>query len=452
MWVIEKIEISGGFLPGLTVDLPQGLTCIIGARGSGKSTLAEAVRFALCGISAAPKHCADLIQANLTGGALVAVTALVDGSNRYTIKRGLKQNPLLLASDGRAIDTVDLDRGTFLPLDAYSSLEIEAIADEALGDKRRNLLDELRNEQMRSIHLSLAESARALDTNADRIRSTQRSIADLTEQMEELGDVRGRLSALAPSDRESAEDYVRLSRQQQLDQREVAKLDSADKDLKTLGETLEQLRREAQKIFAARLAEEQSANAALRHYDNLLAASMTPVEKHLSAIQAKIRESQRTLAQARQSVAEIHTSHAGELAKLTALNQAASEQARARASLEQQVARLEALEHQRVELHAELNTLLERRKSLKTDHILMRDQVSTMRDDVASELQNEAGERVRIRVMRNADHMSYTQTLLDGLKGARVRNQNEILATLMQLRPENSRSSSNPTISIPSRS
>jgi recombinational DNA repair ATPase RecF len=142
MWVVEKIEISGGFLPGLSINVPKGLTCIIGARGSGKSTLAEAVRFALCGISAAPKHCADLIQANLAGGALVTITALADGSNRYTIKRGLKQSPVLLTSDGRAINTVDLDRGTFLPLDAYSSLEIEAIADEALGHKRRNLLDE----------------------------------------------------------------------------------------------------------------------------------------------------------------------------------------------------------------------------------------------------------------------------------------------------------------------
>src|SRR5580704_5872394 len=35
-------------------------------------------------------------------------------------------------------------------------LEIEAIADEAVGEKRRNLLDELRSEQMRNIHLSLA--------------------------------------------------------------------------------------------------------------------------------------------------------------------------------------------------------------------------------------------------------------------------------------------------------
>ena len=437
MWVVEKIEVSGGFLPGLSVSIPLGLTCIIGARGSGKSTLAEAVRFAICGISAAPKHCADLIQANLAGGALVTVTALAEGSNRYTIKRGLKQNPVLLTSDGRSINTVDLDRGTFLPLDAYSSLEIEAIADEALGDKRRNLLDELRSEQMRSINLSLAESGRALETNADRIRTAQRTIDDLTEQIEELGDVRARLSALAPSERESAADFVGLSRQQQLDQREIAKLDSADRDLKTLGESLEQLRTKAQNAFAARLTEEQSANAdTLHRYDKLLAALMAPVEKHLSAIHGKIREAQGTLAQARQSLAEIHTSHAGDLAKLTALNQAASEQARVRASLEQQVAKLEALEQRRIEVHAELKTLFERRSSLKTDHILMRDQVSTMRDEVASELQHQAGERVRIRVMRNADHMSYQQMLVDGLKGARVRNQTEILGTLMQLRPE----------------
>ena len=437
MWVIEKIEISGGFLPGLNVAIPQGLTCIIGARGSGKSTLVEAVRFALCGISAAPKHCADLIQANLAGGALVTITALADGSNRYTIKRGLKQAPLLLTSDNRTINTVDLDRGTFLPLDAYSSIEIEAIADEALGDKRRSLLDELRSEQMRSINLSLAESTRALETNADRIRTAQRTIDDLTEQMEELGDIRARLSALAPSDRESAEDFVRLSRQQQSDQREIAKLDSADRDLKTFEETLDRLRTEAQTMFTERLSEEQSANVdTLRRYDRLLATSMAPVENHLSAIQATIREVQGTLAQARQSISEIHTSHAADLTRLTALNQVASEQARFRASLEQQVAKLEALEQHRVELNTDLEALFERRKSLKTDHILMRDQVTTMRDEVGSELQHEAGERVRIRVMRNADHLSYQKMLMEALKGARVRNQDEILATLMQLRPE----------------
>jgi len=437
MWLVEKIEISGGFLPALSVNIPPGLTCIIGPRGSGKSTLAEALRFAVRGTSSAPKHCVDLIQANLAGGALVAITALAEGSNRYTIKRSLKHQPVLLASEGRPIDTVDLDRGTFLPLDAYSSLEIEAIADEVLGQARRNLLDELRSEQMRTIHLSLAESTRTLDANADRVRAAQRTIQSLTEQIEELGDVRARLSALAPSDREPTADFVRLSRQQQFNQREIAKLDIADRDLKTLSQTLDQLRTEAQGAFKARLVEEQSANAdILRRYDDLLAHTLGTVEEHVSAISDQIRRAHTTVAQARQSITPAHASHASELARLTALNQAASEHARERATLEQQVAKLQGLEEQRLELKAELNTLLERRKSLKSTHILTRDQIATLREEVASELQREAGEQVRIRIMRNADHLAYQQMLVDGLRGARVRSHDEIITTLMQLRPE----------------
>lgn len=146
MWFVEKIEISGGFLPGLSVTLPQGLTCIIGAR----------------------------------------------------------------------------------------------------------------------VQLSLGESTRALEANADRIMTAQRAIQDLSEQVEAHGDVRARLATIATSDRESGADFGRLSRQQQLNQREVAKLDGAEREQKTLGQTLDQLRREAQSVFAARLAEEQSANADTR--------------------------------------------------------------------------------------------------------------------------------------------------------------------------------------------
>ena len=437
MWFIEKIEISGGFLPGLSVNIPRGLTCIIGARGSGKSTLAEAIRFAISGTSAVHKQCVDLIKANLAGGAMVTITALAEGSNQYTIKRSLKQQPIILTSDGRTITNVDLDRGTFLPLDAYSSTEMEAIADEVLGQTRRNLLDELRSEQMSNIHLSLAESARALDANADRIRAAQRAIQDLTEQAEELGDVRARLQALGPSDREAAANFVQLSRQQQFNQREITKLDTADRDFRTLAQALDQVKAAAQLAFKPRLAEEQSSNAAvLRKFEDRLAASLVKVEKQISAISDQIREAQDVVAQARQSVTPSHATHASELARLNALNEAASEQAQVRAKLEQQVAKLQSIEEQRLQLNSELQALLDQRKSLKTSHILMRDEISALRDEVASELQREAGDRVRIRIMRNADHLAYQQMLEEGLKGARVRNHDEIIAKLMQLRPE----------------
>jgi hypothetical protein len=73
-----------------------------------------------------------------------------------------------------------------------------------------------------------------------------------------------------------------------VNQRELAKLDSADRDLKALEQTLEQLREEARSVFAARLTEEQSANAGtLRTYDGRLAKSFAPVEKYVAAIGAK---------------------------------------------------------------------------------------------------------------------------------------------------------------------
>jgi hypothetical protein len=197
------------------------------------------------------------------------------------------------------------------------------------------------------------------------------------------------------------------------------------------------LRREAHLVFKSRLGEERSDNAdILRQYDDLLAASLEIVEEHVSEISDQIRKAQNTVLQARQNIIQAHTSHAGELARLTAVNEAASEQARVRAALEQQVAKLQGLEEQRLELNADLQTLLDRRKSLKATHILMRDQISSLREEVASELQREAGERVRIRIMRNADHLAYQQMLVDALRGARVRNHDEIIAALMQLRPE----------------
>ena len=289
--------------------------------------------------------------------------------------------------------------------------------------------------QSLTIHLLLAESARALDANADRIRAAERTIQDLREQAEELGDVRARLSTLAPSEHEPTADFIRISRQQQLNQREISKLDTADRDLKTLDQTLNQLKKDARLVFRAHLAEEDSVNAEiLRHYDDLLAAALGTVEEHVSAISGQIYEARDTLAQARQSITQAHTGHANELARLTAINQAASEQARA--ALEQQLAKLQSLDEQRSELTVELKTLLDERKAIKTKHILMRDQISTIREEVASELQREIGNRVRIRIMRNADHLAYQQTLVDGLRGARVRNHEEIITTLMQLRPE----------------
>jgi len=221
MWTIDQVEINGGFLPGLKLALPRGLICIIGPRGSGKSTLAEAIRFAIKGTGGASRQRTDLLQANLGSSGLVTVVANSGAEAAYTIRRAYKQPAVLLAGDGRAIPNVDLERGTFLPLDAYNSPEIEDIADEVLGAKRRALLDDLRGEELSRINLSLAEHRRSLEANADRIKAARGSIQDLEERIEELGDVRARLNVMGPlQESEPSAEYTKAHKQQQCNSRE----------------------------------------------------------------------------------------------------------------------------------------------------------------------------------------------------------------------------------------
>jgi hypothetical protein len=85
----------------------------------------------------------------------------------------------------------------------------------------------------------------------------------------------------------------------------------------------------------------------LRQYDDQLGAALGTVEKHISAISDQIRKGQDTVDQGR-SIVQAHASHASELAKLTAANEVASEQARIRATVEQQVAKLQGLEEHRL--------------------------------------------------------------------------------------------------------
>ncbi len=438
MWTIDQIEINGGFLPGLKLELPHGLICIIGPRGSGKSTLAEVFRFAIKGTVGVSKQRIDLLQANLGASGLVTLVANTGIETEYTIRRAFKQPAVLLAADGRTVPNVDLDRGTFLPLDAYNSLEIEDIADEALGEKRRALLDDLRGEELSRIHLLLAEHRRALEANADRIKAAQGTVRDLSERIEEFGDVRARLSALGPlPETEPSTEYTKATKQQQCNSRERKRLEKALDLLASFQREAESLQARAADKANFCLVEESSSNSVfLRKRQTELQKSVDRVSEQVAAMIETLKSANAFVETARTELTELHSKQSNELAKLQQVHQAADERYRVRADLEQRVAKLEEVEADLLLRKQELATLLETRKSLKTSFLLELEQVSALRDAVARELQQEIGEKVRIQVRRNADDLAYRTLLNEGLKGARVRNHDEILEALLQLRPE----------------
>jgi energy-coupling factor transporter ATP-binding protein EcfA2 len=438
MWIIDRLEINGGFLPGLKLTLPRGLICIIGPRGSGKSTLAEAMRFAMKGTVSASKQRLDLLQANLGSSGLVTLVADTEASITYTVKRAYKQPAVLLSADGRVVPNVDLDRGSFLPLDAYNGVEIELIADEALGERRRALLDDLRGEELSRIHLSLGEHRRALEANADRIRAARRSISDLSERIEELGDVRAKLDALGPlPDTGPSTDYTKAGRQQQCNSRERKRIDDVLEVLATCQREAESLKTRAtdEKTFC--IVEDASSNSALlQQRQTELQKSLSNISAHAHSLIASIESTAAVAEKIRAELSDVHSKQTTEFAQLQQQHQAADERYRVRLDLEQRVAKLQEIEAEQSVKKQELAQLLESRKSLKAKFLSEREQVSALRDSVATDLQRETGKKVRIRVLRNADDLAYRTLLTEGLKGARVRNHDEILHSLLQLRPE----------------
>jgi energy-coupling factor transporter ATP-binding protein EcfA2 len=435
-WFLKNIEINGGFLPGFSVQFPRGLTCIIGPRGSGKSTLAEALRYGIGGLYRASNSA--LVQANLGTSVVTLTTAPQQGELGYTIRRAFKQPAALVTSEGKSVESLDLDRGTFLPLDAFNSHEIEAIANETLGEKRRALLDDLREDELREILLLVADARRALEANADAVAAARRLIRDLTEQIEEIGDAKARLAAMppAPPGATSAQ-LVRLTQE----------LQATDSDIREMDELVSRL--EAWKVAVGRFADEQKrrflkpSTRTASVNQQLVASAWETIsrlseesETHSTQFVARIDEVIAALRSKNSGLQRIRANQAAEVSKLQQENSATGQAIRERTAAEHAVEKLANLERQRAHEEAKLRDLLAARRTFKGEYLLKREKVSSLRETVANELQTKAGGSVRIRLLRNADNLAYKEMLLQGLRGARVRNHDEILAGLMQMRPE----------------
>ena len=293
-WSITSVEVSGGFLAGLSIELPPGLTCIIGPRGSGKSTFAEAVRYTLLGANGATKARTDFIQATLRNSLITVKTAPDLNAKSYIVRRQFQQPPAITTMEGRPITDIDLDRGTFLPFDAYGTAEIELIADESLGEKRRVLLDELISARLHQIQFTLGDYRRKLDANADSIRSSDRTIAEIKERIEELGDARGRLAALPPAP-PGAETAVlsQASQQQQCNEREMQVIDRSIETLSTWRQDISTMLATYRKALATPSTVQSSVNAVpTQIIDALLLGSVERVAKHLTDADNEIATTQ----------------------------------------------------------------------------------------------------------------------------------------------------------------
>lgn len=437
-WFVDSIEVNGGFLAGLSLEFPRGLTCIIGPRGSGKTTMAEALRYCLAGTGGLSAAGQKLMGSNLASSVVTVRTAPDGDGLGYVVTRSGRNTANLAASDGTVVASVDLDRRTFLPLDGYSSLEIEDIADETEGDKRRSLLDELRWDEIQDINYRVAEHRRTLDANADTARRTRELITDLTERIEEIGDARARLAGLPkPAEEEGTKGLVQASEQYRSNEQECQNLQACLGNLSELQTTALDLAARIRTRLSKTLCVGASANKEyLQRAEKAVSDAAAESEGLLAGVVSRLKAAEASIRTVSGELAQIHEVQKSVLVQLQERNAAAGQAIQERTAAEQAVANLNSLESERDNARKSLAEALQQRKELRSRYILEREQISQIREEVAQHLQEEIGDHIRIQVRRAADNVRYQQFLSEGLKGARVRNHEDILGGLMRLRPE----------------
>jgi len=231
--------------------------------------------------------------------------------------------------------------------------------------------------------------------------------------------------------------YEKCLTQQQRNAKERKRVEDFLQALRSITDDVSKFKSRIEQARTTQLAQEESANSEVlqRRQPDIQKSLSTALTNLMSATTA-VDTAIATVEEVRAELGEAQAKQTAEFTELQKVHQQADERSRARLELQQRVAKLEETEAEQVREKETLAQLLETRGALKVRFLLEREQISMLRDAVASELTREAGEKIRVRVLRNADDLAYRNMLTQSLKGAGVRNHDEILGALMQLRPE----------------
>jgi hypothetical protein len=231
--VIERVQVSGGFLGGLDIELNPNLNCLIGGRGTGKSALLELIRHVMdtpAKTEENKRQAQSLLKQTFPKGVRASTDVRVDDV-RYRVVRTSGREPEVKRLDtvtdsedcGQYIDVVP---GDLLPLQVYGQKEIYQISLDPEFQLR--LLDNYVAGDLKALKEEESDLLRDLRTNAetilrlvDEVQASQESLRNLAAIEEEIR----RMEAL---------DFVDRVKEKELYDREKRLLDNAQEQIETL--------------------------------------------------------------------------------------------------------------------------------------------------------------------------------------------------------------------------
>ncbi len=196
--VIGRVQVNGGFLDGLDVELNPSLNCVIGGRGTGKSALLELLRYVL---DLQPKTRENEQQAQSLLGHVFpeGARARVDftiGDVRYRVERVSGAAPRVLRGSGTGVpgdawQPIHVAPGDLLPLQVYGQKEIYQISLDPRFQLR--LIDNYVEELLNPLREAEGALVRELQSNAEEILRLQEEVDAAQESLAKLSAIREEL-------------------------------------------------------------------------------------------------------------------------------------------------------------------------------------------------------------------------------------------------------------------
>ncbi|EJE8688329.1 hypothetical protein M5225_002488 [Vibrio vulnificus] len=406
---IEKVQVEGGFLDGMSLELKKGLNTIIGARGTGKSTFIELIRYCL-GIQG---HTPESHSKSLDH----AKSVLKDGQVFVTLSDGVNEYHYSRTADGDTIPPIPKD--LLLPL-IFSQTEVENIGlvsngrlkliDDFIGDTEVFELRELSSiSQIESFSSEMMKLTSTIHDTEDKLLILPKLKSSLSELLEE----EHKLTAVSAQAHSKSQELNTLS-------------DNYLKVTADIGRLKEYI--EAQEEVKHRLFEISPYSMDLSTKSDDI-AEMYSLEKEaydmIDLANSKLNDvlviANNKLDTLHNLQSEITKSGQSLRAEVDSLQKGAGELSRKTQQLKEEISKLESIQKNNSDKKNRIAKLkVERDKALKSLE-QTRSEKSQLRESVCRSLTDSLSPRIKVHLEEYSQLDEYTQVIINALKGSGIK-------------------------------
>jgi len=418
--IIEAVQVEGGFLAGLSLELNPNLNCVIGGRGTGKSTLLELIRHTF-GVE--PKTEANVRQAQgilkntFLPGSRVTVHFRLDDGTAYRVERTADHDPQVFRAGSD--EPLEVTPADLLPLQVYGQKEVYEISQDPAFQLR--LLDNYVAEELRPSRREEEELLRRLRDNAAAILHKEEDIASAGDRLDELGAIEEELRRL------EQQDFAARVEQKRLYEQESHLLDQAQAQVNGLMAALDTFLQE-HRLDTDALADEPTEGLPnqdlLRAQGNLLKAMDTDMEQSLTTLKGRLEarwaEGRAGREAWQAAYAAQDEAYQGLLREFQASGEALNPDRYIQ--LQKRKLELEELSHDVQRQRAEVNRLRQDRREILTQLRSVRRHQYEIRRDKAAEITHLLKGDVRVAVHPQGYRSAYKDYLGALFAGLNVRN------------------------------